>query len=47
MTPAQLHALLDMHEYVHSDGKRKQRNVSRDPAADLAMLAAMPTAATG
>lgn len=43
MTPSQLHALLDVHADVHSDKPRKRRKVSSDPAADLAMLAAMPT----
>lgn len=48
MTPAQLHALLDVHEYVHSDEKtRKRRKVSSDPAADLAMLSMIPTTTTG
>lgn len=43
MTPAQLDALTDVHIDMHSDksGKHKARSVSKDPAADLAALAAL------
>lgn len=42
MTPAQLDALCDVHEYVHSGkGRRAAAKPSTNPAADIAALAAL------
>lgn len=45
MTPAKLHALADMDDYVHAQankgGSRSSAPISTNPAADLAALASM------